>query len=227
MERHFEQELEKLNRRILKMGDLVSNQVNNAMTALIRCDAQLAREVVENDARLDELDIKIDKLCQRIFALTQPVATDLRMIMSALKINNDLERMGDLAVNIASKIEGIAEYHKIMTELNIEELANMINSIIKEMIIILNNRNTVFVKDIFADARSIRERTQIINTQIIDHMMKKTDVIIVATNLIIILTHIERLADYVTNIAESIVFLVDGKLIKHANIRESDLTENP
>ena len=227
MERHFEQELEKLNRRILKMGDLVSNQVNNAMTALIRCDAQLAREVVENDARLDELDIKIDKLCQRIFALTQPVATDLRMIMSALKMNNDLERMGDLAVNIASKIEGIAEYHKIMTELNIEELANMINSIIKEMIIILNNRNTVFVKDIFADARSIRERTQIINTQIIDHMMKKTDVIIFATNLIIILTHIERLADYVTNIAESIVFLVDGKLIKHANIRESDLTENP
>jgi len=219
MERHFDQELDKLNRRILKMGDLVAGQVKNAMTALVQCDIQLANEIIENDTHLDELDIKIDKLCQRIFALSQPVATDLRWIMSALKMNNDLERMGDLAVNIASKIEGIVAHKSIITELKIDELAEMTDVIINDMSVILHNRNTVFVKDILADARSIKKKTQMISTQMIGQMMKKPDVILVATNLIIILTHIERLADYVTNIAESIVFLVDGRIVKHGKLR--------
>ena len=227
MERHFEQELDKLNRRILKMGGLVSAQVRNAMVALINCDTGLAEEIIANDTQLDELDVKIDKLCQRIFALTQPVATDLRLIMSALKMNNDLERMGDLAVNIASKIEGIAEYKSIITELKIDDLANMTDVIIKDVITILNSRNTVFVKDIFRDANVIKEKIQVIQSQIIDQMMRKSDVIVVATNLIIILSQIERIADYATNIAESIVFLVEGRVVKHGNLAEDSVTENP
>src|SRR5512142_2177617 len=105
MERHFEQELEKLNRRVLKMGNLVAEQVSQSLEALMTGNAKLAKTIIDNDQEVDELDVKIDKLCQRIFALTQPVATDLRFIMSALKMNNDLERMGDHAVEIASKIE--------------------------------------------------------------------------------------------------------------------------
>jgi phosphate transport system protein len=219
MERHFEQELEKLNRRILKMGGLVSSQVRNTMIALTQCDTELAEEIIANDTQLDELDVKIDKLCQRIFALTQPVATDLRLIMSALKMNNDLERMGDHAVNIAKKIEGISDFRQFITELKIDEVANMTEIIIKDVINILNNRNTVFVKDIFTDAEAIREKVQIITGQIIDQMMQKSDVIVVATNLILILTQIERIADYATNIAESIVFLVEGKVVKHTRIQ--------
>jgi len=226
MERHFEQELYKLNRRILKMGGLVSAQVHNAMTALVGGDTELAREVIANDTQLDELDIKIDKLCQRIFALTQPVATDLRLIMSALKMNNDLERMGDLAVNIASKVEGISGHKSILTELAIDELAGMTDMIIRDVITILHNRNTLFVKDIFTDARSIREKSQIITARILDQMMMKSEVIRVATNLIVILTQIERIADYATNIAESVVFLAEGKLVKHKYLRENDLSEN-
>ena len=226
MERHFEQELEKLNRRILKMGGLVSAQVRNAMTALVNCDTELAEEVIANDTQLDMLDIKIDKLCQRIFALTQPVASDLRLIMSALKMNNDLERMGDLAVNIAKKIEGVSEFKSIITELKIDELASQTEIIIKDVITILNNRNTVFVKDIFADASVINDKVQCISSKIIDQMMEKSDVIIVATNLIIILTQIDRMADYATNIAESIVFLVEGKLVKHGLHPEKGITEN-
>jgi phosphate transport system protein len=217
MERHFEHELEKLNNRILKMGNLVYVQVHNSLEALLTCNLELAQQVVGLDNKVDKLDVKIDKLCQRIFALTQPVATDLRLIMSALKMNNDLERLGDLAVNISGKIEGVSEYKEILTELHVDELANMADLIVKDVVNILHSRNTTFVKDIFTAASAIEAKVQAISGRILDEMMHKTDVIVVATNLIIILTQIDRIAGYSTNIAESIVFIVDGKMIKHKN----------
>lgn len=217
MERHFEQELEKLNKRLLKMGNLVYDQVHNALEALLTCDIELAQHVVGKDNKVDKLDVKIDKLCQRIFALTQPVATDLRLIMSALKMNNDLERLGDLAVNISAKVEGVSEYQGILTDLHVDELANMADLIVKDVINILHTRNTAFVKDIFASAGAIEQKVQSISARILDEMMHKTEVIAVATNLMIILTQVDRIAGYSTNIAESIVFIVDGKMIKHKN----------
>jgi phosphate transport system protein len=223
MERHFEQELEKLNKRLLKMGNLVYDQVHNSLEALLTCNIELAQEVVVKDNKVDKLDVKIDKLCQRIFALTQPVATDLRLIMSALKMNNDLERLGDLAVNISSKIEGISDYKEILTELHVDELAGMADLIVKDVVTILHTRNTTFVKDIFTSANAIEEKVQAVSARILDEMMHKTEVIVVATNLMIILTQIDRIAGYSTNIAESIVFIVEGKMIKHKNPFREDL----
>jgi phosphate transport system protein len=217
MERHFEQELDKLNKRLLKMGNLVYDQVHNSLEALLTGDLDLAQQVVGLDNKVDKLDVKIDKLCQRIFALTQPVATDLRLIMSALKMNNDLERLGDLAVNISAKIEGVIEYREILTELHVDELANMADLIVKDVVNILHTRNTTFVKDIFSSANVIEAKVQAISARILEEMMHKTEVIVVATNLMIILTQIDRIAGYSTNIAESIVFIVDGKIIKHKN----------
>ncbi len=217
MERHFEQELQKLNKRILKMGNLVYDQIHNSLEALLTCNTELAQQVVGKDNKVDKLDVKIDKLCQRIFALTQPVATDLRLIMSALKMNNDLERLGDLAVNISAKVEGVSDYKEILTDLHVDELANMADLIVKDVITILNTRNTTFVKDIFSSANAIEEKVQAVSSRILDEMMHKTEVIVVATNLMIILTQIDRIAGYSTNIAESIVFIVEGKMIKHKN----------
>ncbi len=218
MERHFEQELDKLNRRIIKMGNLVASQIHETMTALITCDMEMARQIIEKDNLVDELDVKIDKLCQRIFALTQPVATDLRLIMSSLKMNNDLERMGDLAVNIAGKIEGLNEYKEIIGELHIDELASLTETLVKDVINILNTKNTVFIRDIFTEANVIKDKTQVISARILEEMTRKTDVIIVATNLLIILTQIERIAGYSMNIAESIIFLVEGRMVKHSGL---------
>jgi phosphate transport system protein len=226
MERHFEQELEKLNRRILKMGNLVAEQIGDTMRALTNCDTDLARQIIENDNKLDELDVKIDKLCQRIFALTQPVATDLRLIMSALKMNNDLERMGDHAVTIAEKIEGIIEYREIIDELGIRELAEKTDILVKDVINILNSRNLTFIRDIFTDSAALKDATQVVSARIIEQMMAKQDIIIVATHLMIIITQIERIADYSNNIAESIIFLVEGKMVKHSHLDEGK-AENP
>jgi phosphate transport system protein len=215
MERHFEQELEKLNKRILKMGNLVAGQVHNAFQALLEGNITIANQIIVADQKVDKLDLKIDKLCQRIFALTQPVATDLRLIMSALRMNNDLERMGDHAVSIAMKVEMVSEYREFLAELKMDELIRLTDLIVNDVITILNTRNTTFVKDIFHTDREIEERVQMLYARIIEEMMHKTEVIVIATQLIQILGTIERLAAYSTNIAESIVFIVDGKMIKH------------
>jgi phosphate transport system protein len=215
MERHFELELEKLRKRILKMGNLVASQVHQTMIALVNCDIEAAEEIIETDNAVDELDVKIDKLCQRIFALTQPVATDLRLIMASLRMNNDLERMGDHAVEIAKRIEGLSDFKDIVQELKIDELAEAADAIVRDVVTILNSRNIVFIKDIFDDSEIIKDKVQLIYEQIIDQMTKKSDVVVVATNLMIILSQIERIAGYSLNIAESIYFLVEGKLVKH------------
>jgi len=215
MERHFELELEKLKKRILKMGNLVASQVHQTMLALVNCDVEAAEEIIETDNAVDELDVKIDKLCQRIFALTQPVATDLRLIMASLRMNNDLERMGDHAVDIARRVEGLSDYKDIVQELKIDELAQSTDAIVRDVISILNTRNIVFIKDIFNDSEIIKEKIQSISEKIIEEMTQKSDVVVVATNLMIILSQIERIAGYSLNIAESIFCPVEGRLVKH------------
>jgi phosphate transport system protein len=225
MERHFELKLEKLNKRILKMGSLVGEQVHNSLMALLNGDIELAQQIIANDRKVDKLDVKIDKLCQRIFVLTQPVATDLRLIMSALKMNNDLERMGDHAVSIAAKVEAVSEYREVFNELRIDEIVNMVDLIVKDVTTILNSRNTAFVKDIFTLAQSIEDKAHAVSARIIEEMMHKSEVIVVATHLIMVLTTIERLAAYSTNIAESIVFIVEGRMMKHKKF--SNGTDDP
>ena len=227
MERHFELELQKLNRRVNRMGTLVATQIQQAMQALITCNVELANEIINNDSEVDELDVKIDKLCQRIFALNQPLATDLRLIMASLKINNDLERMGDQAVSIAHRIEAINDYKEIISELKIDELAELTELIVKEVIDILNLRNTSNVKGIFESSTRIKDKIQTISSLIIEEMTKKKDIIVVATNLMIILNQIERIAGYSNNIAESIVFIVEGRIVKHSKVPFEPNPEQP
>ena len=222
MERHFELELEKLNKRLNKMGNLVAVQVHMAMTALIECNSDMAAEIIEHDNEVDELDVKIDKLCQRIFALTQPVATDLRLIMASLKMNNDLERMGDHAVGIAKRIESLTDYKDIILELQINEIASKTDLLVKDVVNIITSRNTVLVKDIFESANQIKENAQSVSSRIIEEMTKKSSVVVVATNLMLILTQMERIAGYAMNVAESMVFLVEGRIVKHSKLFKED-----
>ncbi|MHC1706382.1 MAG: phosphate signaling complex protein PhoU [Bacteroidales bacterium] len=216
MERRFDIELKKLNDRLIEMSRLIQIQISQTMKALVECDIDLAQQIVDNDNEIDDLDIKIDKLCQRIFALQQPVASDLRFIMSALKINNELERMGDLAVYIAKRIHLFSDYKDIIEELKISELTVLTEELVKDSVVIIDSRRTVFVKDIFESAQVVKERARSISSLIIEEMMQKNDVIIVATNLMQILGQIERIAAYCKNIAEAVYFIVEGKIVKHS-----------
>ena len=215
MDRRFDLELKKINDRLVEMSKLIEGQISLTMKALVDVDTQAAHQIIDKDNEIDDLDIKIDKLCQRIFALQQPVASDLRFIMSALKINNDLERVGDLAVYIAKRIQLFSDYQDIITDLKINELTALTEKLVKDSIIFIESRRTVFVKDIFESANIVKEQSRAISSQIIEEMMHKSDVIMVATNLMQILGQIERIAAYCKNIAESVYFIVEGKIVKH------------
>jgi len=217
MQRHFDQELEKLGRRLIEMGTIVEQQMNITLNALINADIKLAEEAIEMDNKVDHLDVKIDKLCQRIFALQQPLATDLRFIMSSLKINNDLERMGDLAVFIAKRIDCFVDYQDVLIELQIDKVANSCMKLIKDVENLIQTKRIVFVKDIFDGSQNLKTMTRDISASIIEEMTHKSpDIFVVATNLILILNQIERVTALSTNIAESIYFMVEGKIVKHS-----------
>jgi phosphate transport system protein len=217
MERHFEKELQKLKDRIQQMATLVDQQMQTTMQALINTDSKLADEVIDLDNKVDQLDVKIDKLCQRIFALTQPIATDLRFIMSALKINNDLERIGDLGVFIAKRVTTFVDYHEILIELGIDEVANDTIRLMRTMENLIHTNQVVLVKDIFESSQALKLRTREVSAKIVEEMTNKTyDVVIVATNLVLILSQIERITALCNNIAESVYFIVEGEIVKHS-----------
>jgi len=213
--RYFDSELEKLSNRLNQMCELVESQVSDTMGALAKCNIQKAEYVVENDNLVDRLDVKIDKLCQKIFALNQPVASDLRFIMAALKINNDLERIGDHAVNIAKRIEPLADYNNLITDLKLDSITCRVTILLKDITSLVKTRNLTFATDIMREGAAIKEDCKGINDQILDEMMHKNEIITVATNLMIIVNLLERITGYSVNIAESIIFVVDGKIIKH------------
>ena len=216
MERHFELELKKLESRILEMGSLVQQQIEQTMSAFITCDPELAKQVIENDNQVDMLDVKIDKLCQRVFALQQPVASDLRFIMSSLKINNDLERLGDLAVYIAKRVDAFSGYEEVIADLHIDEIANKSLLLVKEINNLLESKHLVLVKDILEASQELKIKIRATSAKIVDELMHKShDVIVMATNLILILNQMERICGLSNNIAESVYFTVEGKIVKH------------
>lgn len=223
--RIFDNELEKLVERVLKMSNLVQEQVSNAIIALNNCDFELAIHVIENDHKVDKLDVKIDKLCQKIFALQQPVATDLRYIISSLKINNDLERIGDHAVNIAKRIESMCGYSSFSNELGVNEIANQVVMLTKDVDQLIKTHQPILANDIFQNARTIKDSCHKISEKIIEEMMQQKEVIVVATNIMIIVNLLERIAAYSTNIAESIIFVIDGKIVKHKKKTEEQSNE--
>lgn len=216
MQTHFERELEKLNNRIVKMSDLVYQQISNSIKAILEGDDNLAKVIIENDNNVDIIDLKIDKLCQRIFALAQPVASDLRFIMSALRINNDLERIGDIAVSIAKKVDSVNENTDFIKQFNIDKLANESLHIIKMSIDAYVNKDKDLAYKVLENSKFINKKCNSINGEIVEEMTRKSEVISVATNLILILRQFKRLADHSENISESVIFWLEGINLKHS-----------
>jgi len=215
MYHYLEEELQQLTNKILKMGSLVEGQLSLAVKALFESNMEYAQQVIERDDKVDKYDIKIDKLCQRIFALTQPVAVDLRIILSALKTNNDLERMGDIAVNIAERAEPLQNHLHILQTVGMDLMAEKVQLLVsKTLDAIVNNDHGMALSVIKADD-VIDKLERDIFQKLIDLMEKDSSIIRPCAHCITLLRHFERIADHATNIAEEVVFLVDSKIIKH------------
>jgi phosphate transport system protein len=213
--RIFDSELEKLTHKVVQMCSQVNQQVNDALMALKEYDMNLARKVISNDNEIDTLDVKIDKLCQKIFALQQPVASDLRYILSALKINNDLERVGDHAVNIAKRIAPLEDYRPLVSELGVDKIGQDTSLLFADVLRLVESHDMKYCKKIYTRSSALKEGCEAIAKNILQEMMHKSEVVVVASNILIIINLIERIASYSNNIAESITFVVEGEIVKH------------
>jgi phosphate transport system protein len=221
MERHFEKELDGLKANLGRMARLVDEQIDLACHALFHSDAALARQVVHKDEAVDELDTLIDRQCQAIFALSQPVAADLRLLMSALKINNELERIGDIAVNVAERVEPLSSHNAFLKSTRLAEMTQIARIMVNDSIesFIANNprlATLVLESDDVVDSLDASNFRQMVQEMQRDHTLIEP-----ASHILILSRHIERLADHATNIAEDVIFLVDAKIVKHNAMEES------
>ena len=215
MERLLDEHIEKLKRRVMKMCSLVDEQVQSAIKSVQEENLELAKEVIEKDNKVDKYDNKIDKICQKIFALTQPVAMDLRLIMSSLTINNNLERIGDIAVNIAEYIMMIKKKPAFYNQSKLEEMFVVAKKMLKDAIDSYITGNESLARSVIESDDHL-DKLNFDNHQIfIDVMKENKDNIEPAVALLVMSRQVERLGDHCTNIAEDVFFIVEAHLVKH------------
>jgi phosphate transport system protein len=215
MPRHFELELDQLRTMLVRMGSLVEEQIDFGVKALVEADTGLARIVMERDKKVDEFDNAIDQQCMRIFALTQPVAIDLRLLMAALKINNELERIGDLAVNLAERVEPLVQHAGFVRSTPLKEMAEAAREMVKSAIDSFVNNDPSLAKKVLESDDFVDEMDRRTFSMMLNAMKESPELVEPASHIIILSRHIERLADHATNIAEDVVFLVNAKIVKH------------
>jgi phosphate transport system protein len=215
MRRHFEDQLDQLRTNLIKMGSLVDEQIDFSIKALHEGNTELARIVIERDAKVDEYDILIDGQCERIFAMTQPVAVDLRLLMSALKMNNELERIGDIAQNIAERAFSLREHLDLVHRTRIFEMADAARQMVKAAIDAFVNNDPILARKVCVNDDIVDTLDREIFQSLVIEMKSTPGNIEPAAHIMILSRHIERLADHATNIAEDVIFLTDAKIIKH------------
>ena len=215
MERQFEQQIDKLKKRLLKMCSLVDEQIEFAFKAIDEENVELAQMVIDRDNKVDKYDVKIDKICQKIIALNQPVAMDLRLIMSAITMNTNLERIGDGAVNIAENFLEIKKKPEFINRIKYIEMVKIVKEMIRNSIdAFINNDPKLAAKVIETD--KIVDGYNRENHQILKDIMKEDPKNIDdAVVLLVISRQIERLGDHATNISEDVYFIVEAQMIKH------------
>jgi len=215
MTKHLNRELEKIKKQILSLGALVEERVHMAAEAIDSRDALMARKIIETDYEIDELEVDIEEECLKVMALHQPVAVDLRFLIATIKINNDLERIGDQAVNIAERVEIVSKRPPLDFSFDYSAMAERTQRMLKLSLDALVNLDLdlafkVITLDDEVDAMQ-RKAYDIIKVA----MQQHTDRVGYLINMLLISRHLERLADHTTNIAEEVIYLIEGEIVRH------------
>jgi phosphate transport system protein len=218
MASHLETELGKLRGIIIKIGSLAENQVAEAVKSVLSEPGSEGKEVKKTENKIDKLDVKIDDICQSVFALQQPVASDLRFLISAMQMSKEIERIGDLSMSIIKLSKSIKEKHELISKFNITEIAREVEVITAKTNECFHDMDEDMTEEIFALNNSIRNKSSEATQNIIHEMKNNSKTVVSGTNLIIALKHFDRIADHCTNIAESIYFMINAKTIKHEKV---------
>lgn len=215
MERHLQIEINELKQNLLKMAGLVEASIDKAVRSLIDRDDHLAQEVIEEDVKIDRLEIRIENQCLSILARHQPVAVDLRLIVASVKINNELERIGDHAVNIAEKAQNLIRTPALKPLIDIPRMAELAQNMVKDSL-------DAFVGGDVSKAVAVCERDDIvdsleyqINRELVTYTLEDAKNTSRAMDLSMVAKNLERIADLSTNICEEVIFMVEARTIKH------------
>ena len=215
MSRHFHDELEALKQTLLAMGALVEDQIRHAMQALVDRDDALASEVIERDRQVNAYDVEVDAQCVELLALHQPAAGDLRFITTAMKIVTDLERIGDQAVNIGQRVIELNREPQLKPYIDLPRMAERAQAMVKESLDAFVARDTELARRVRAEDDEVDALKEQIFRELLTFMMEDPRSIPRAIRLILISRCMERVADHATNIAEMVIYLVEGKMVRH------------
>jgi phosphate transport system protein len=213
--RHFQEELEALQARLLEMGGIAEERVRAAIHGLVMRDPDVIEKVLRGDEPINELHIEIDNRCFKLLALHQPMAADLRAIVAAVKINTDLERVGDLAVNIAEAARRYIRHPPVKKLIDIPRMADIAQSMLRNALDAYVRRDTTLAQNVLnEDDKLDTLKTQIFR-ELLTFMLQDPSTIEPALDLILISRHLERIGDHATNVAEDVIFMVSARDVRH------------
>ena len=216
----FDNELKELRESILKLGGMVENAIHDSVKALVERDSELAKEVIRRDHLINALDVKIDEECVRLIALRQPMARDLRLITTTMKITTDLERMGDFAVNIAERALELNEEPQLKPFVNIPKMAEIAQSMVRDSLDSFVTGCSRLPYEVIRRDDEVDDLTVRNFEELLAFMLQDPGNIPLAVKRTYIAKYLERIADHATNICEMIIYMCKGKMIRHTEISE-------
>ena len=217
--RHFTEELQRLKERLLEMGELATNRLDRAMSGLISRDALILGDVIQGDESINTLQIEIDDRCFKLLALRQPMATDLRLIMSATRITSDLERVGDLAVNVAEAAARYIQYPPVKPLIDLPRMSLLAQKMLRDALSSFVSGEVTLASDVLKRDDTLDDLKRQLFQELLTYMLNNPDLVAPALDLVLISRHLERVGDHATNIAEDIIFLVEGRDVRHQTSR--------
>ena len=213
--RHFVEELDHLQERLLEQGGLVEEAIHASVRCLVERDHSAAQQVLQNESRINQLEIEIDESATRLLALQHPMATDLRFIRGAIKINTDLERMGDLAVNIVERALGLIDKPRLALPIDIPQMASLVEFMVRSSLDSFVKRDADLANGVLASDDAVDNLRDSAYQELIEFMQREPASVPSAVNLMFIARNLERLADHATNIAEDALFVIQAIDVRH------------
>jgi phosphate transport system protein len=216
MERRLDQDLDRVRQSLLKMGGMVEGMIAQATQALLERDTELCHHVINTDRDVDQMEVEIDEACYSILSRKQPTAVDLRFLVAVMKINNDLERMGDSAVNIAQSVEQLNEQPPLKPYIDLPHLSELVQAMVRKSLDAFVRRDTELATDVCRSDDAVDGLYKQIFRELLTYMIEDPKTVSRALHLLLISRNMERIADHATNIAEDVIYYVEGRDIRHS-----------
>jgi phosphate transport system protein len=224
MSRHLQRDIEAINQELLSISSMVEEMIDKATQALNERKYNLADEVVNSDGFVDQHEVHVEEECLKMLALHQPVAVDLRRIATVMKVNNDLERIADLAVSIAQRAQAMAEYPAFPIPDQLPRMVVIATQMVRGSMDAFVNLDSAYARRIMAMDQQVDQFNCVIIAELQNVMQKKPDLVPAALHCFSAVRHTERIADHATNIAEDVVYLVEGEIVRHRGDKVKDVT---